>query len=98
MCTLALAMDNNLLLSIYLVKIRTYLKIRNAIPHMLADRHIAWSVLVSNKSRLLIHLPLPTRLLHHCINRASGVGEVPLLLLSYLTTSQLLPSTKRLAI
>ena len=45
MCTLALAMDNNL--SIYLVKIRTYLKIRNAIPHMLADRHIAWSVLVT---------------------------------------------------
>ena len=36
-------MDN---LSIYLVKIRTYLKIRNAIPHMLADRHVAWSVLV----------------------------------------------------
>ena len=44
MCTLALAMDSNL--SIYLVKIRTYLKIRNAIPHLLADRHVAWSVLV----------------------------------------------------
>ena len=51
MCTLALAMDSNL--SIYLVKIRTYLKIRNAIPHMLADRHIAWSVLVIHISSKL---------------------------------------------
>ena len=61
MCTLALAMDSNL--SIYLVKIRTYLKIRNAIPHMLADRHIAWSVLVLPKTPLFCFLfPIGFRL------------------------------------
>ena len=41
----------------------TYLQYGTQMPHMLADRHVAWSVLVYNKRELLVAVEAPLLLL-----------------------------------